>query len=506
MEETMKQARKPWLVAALLWAALPLWAAEPLRFRVTLAPELGTAPVSGRLLILMQKGTSAREFLEPQLFAPRQVWVTAIEVHDLAPGQPLEVAPTLAFPKPFAEAAPGDYQLMAVLDTLHTYPYSGLGAGDLRSELLTLRGFDPATAPPVEFTLRHKVPAEPFHETQSLKLVEFESPRLSRFWGRPIRMQAVVLLPPGYAASRARYPAVYVVPGFEADHLWAAANLAPQLAEAMAARKSPEMIYVLLNGECPLGHHEFADSVNNGPWGEALVKEFIPYLEAKFRMDGVARGRLLTGHSSGGWSTLWLQTHYPDFFGGTWSTSPDPPDFRSFTGVNLLAGENLYRKPDGTPRNLVRYHGRELMSLEEYVRLEEVEGSYGGQFGSFDAVFSPRGDDGRPLPMFDRATGAPDPAVVKAWEANYDIAAYLKKNWKRLGPRLRGKIHVWVGTEDNFHLEDSVLLLEQTLEQLGGAEARIDYLEGRDHFDLYLGGLQEKIARQMYAVARPVKK
>ena len=500
----MKQLRRLVLVMALL--ALPLWAAEPLRFRVTVAPKLAAGPVSGRLLILMQAGTMAREPLEPQLFAPYQVWITAIEVRGLEPGRTLEVAPTLAFPKPFAEARPGDYQLMAVLDTRHTYAYSGLGEGDLHSDLVTVRAFHPAGAAPVELTLRHKVPAEPFHESASMKLVEFESPRLSRFWGRPIAMKATVLLPPGYAASRARYPAVYVVHGFEVDHLWGAANLAPPLAAAMAARKIPEMIYVFLDGQCPLGHHEFADSVNDGPWGEALVKEFVPWLERRFRMDGVARGRLLTGHSSGGWSTLWLETHYPDFFGGTWSTSPDPPDFRNFTGVDLVAGENLYRKPDGTPRNLVRLHGEQIMSLEEYVRLEEVEGSYGGQFESFDAVFSPRGDDGRPQPMFDRATGAPDPAVVKAWEASYDIDAYLRKNWKRLQPRLRGKIHVWVGTEDNFHLEDSVVLLQQTLERLGGAEAKITYVEGRDHFDLYLGGLNEEIAREMYAAARLAKK
>ena len=502
----MKQARRLWLSVALL-LSLPLWAAEPLRFRVTLAPELGTSALSGRLLIFLQAGTGARKPLEPQMLEPGKVWVTAIELHDLVPGRPLEVTPTLAYPKPFAEAPAGDYQLMAVLDTRHTYAYSGLGAGDLRSDLVTVKGFTPATAAPVEFTLSVRVPGESVRETESLRLVEMESARLSKFWGRPIRVRAAVLLPPGYAKSpEKKYPTVYMVHGFEADHLWGATYMAPQLAAWMAQGKLGEMIWVFLDGSCPLGHHEFADSVNNGPWGEALTREFIPWLEQRFRMDGVARGRLLTGHSSGGWSTLWLQTHYPESFGGTWSTSPDPPDFRNFTGVDLPAGENLYRKPDGTARNLVRWHGRPIMTVEEYVRLEEVEGDHGGQFDSFDAVFSPRGDDGRPLPMFDRATGAPDPAVVKAWQENYDIDAYLKKNWKRLEPRLRGKLHVWVGSEDNFHLEDGVRLLQQTLEGLGGAEARITYLEDRDHFDLYRGGLLLELARQMYAAARPGKK
>jgi hypothetical protein len=500
----MKQLRR---LVLLLLLALPLWAAEPLRFRVTLAPELGTGTVSGRLLLFLQAGTSAHKPLEPDFLEPHKVWMEAIEVHDLAPGRPLEVAPTLAFPKPFAEAAPGDYQLMAVLDTRHTFAYSGLGEGDLRSEVVTVRDFNPASAAAVEFTLSVRVPGESVRESESLKLVEFESPRLSRFWGRPITMRAAVLLPPGYAgAAGKRYPTVYMVHGFEANHLWGATHLAPQLTAWMAQGRLGEMIWVFLDGSCPLGHHEFADSVNNGPWGEALTREFIPWLEQRFRMDGVARGRLLTGHSSGGWSTLWLQTHYPDFFGGAWSTSPDPPDFRSFTDVDLLAGDNLYRKADGTARNLVRYHGRQIMSIEEYVRLEEVEGDYGGQFQSFDAVFSPRGDDGRPMPMFDRATGNPYPDVVKAWEENYDIDAYLKKNWKTLRLRLRGKLHLWVGTEDNFHLEDGVRLLQQTLEELGGSEAQITFVPGRDHGDLYRGGLELEIGRQMYAAARPEKK
>src|SRR5205809_188241 len=74
-----------------------------------------------------------------------------------------------------------------------------------------------------------------------------------------------------------------------------------------------------------------------GPWGEALTEELIPYLEQRYRMDAKPSGRLLNGHSSGGWAVLWLQVAYPHFFGGTWPTSPDPSDFHSFTGPNLLA-------------------------------------------------------------------------------------------------------------------------------------------------------------------------
>jgi hypothetical protein len=493
------------IVLVLLLAANAL-AQNAVRFQITLAPGLSEKPVSGRLIVFMTPGSKAGGVLEPNLMEPTKVWEEAVEVHDLAPGKPLEVAPTLVFPKSFAEAPAGDYQFMALLDVNHNYAYrERTDGGDLRSEVVMERGFDPAKAGPIALTLSVRVPLEEFKDTETEKLISMQSPALSGFWGRPMYVSAVVLLPPSYAKETARrYPTVYVIHGYGANHMDMGLHAAPVVAKKMASGKVPEMIHVFLNGECPLGHHEFADSVNNGPWGQALTREFIPYLERKFRMDGKPQGRLLTGHSSGGWSSLWLEINYPRVFGGTWSTSPDPEDFRNFTDIDLLRGDNFYYTAEGKERNLVRFHGKQIMSMKEYVQLERVLGDYGGQMQSFEAVFSPRGEDGRPMELFDRETGALDPFVAKKWEERYDIDQYLRRNWKRLGPELRGKIHLWVGTADNFHLEDSARLLEQTLKELN-ADAKVTYIEGRDHFDLYQGGLVEKIAREMGEVARPKK-
>jgi hypothetical protein len=141
------------------------------------------------------------------------------------------------------------------------------------------------------------------------------------------------------------------------------------------------------------------------------------------------------------------------------------------------------------------------MTLQDYAQLERVEGYFGGQMASFEAVFSPRGADGQPAPLFDRDTGRIDPAVQKYWE-RYDINRLLRQNWATLGPKLRGKLHIIVGTADTFHLEEAVYLLRDTLKSLG-SDAKIEFIEGRDHFDLYQGGLGERIAQKMYAVARP---
>lgn len=492
------------ILAFALTSASTATAAERIRFKVGINPALGAEPVSGRLLIFMTAQPKALEMIEPDFLNPRSVWVTGVEVRNLEPGKPVEVDPdALSFPAPFSTAPAGDYQLMALLDLDHSYTYDGAGPGDLYSAVSKLSNLNPAASAPIDLTLTNRLPEQTISDTDSVKLIKFESPALTKFWGRPIIMQAGVVLPPSYGkTARERYPTVFNVHGYEGSHL-SAWREGPELVRQMAEGKLPEMIYVFLNAKFPLGHHVFADSANNGPWGQALTTEFIPYLEKLFRMDAKPSGRLLTGHSSGGWSTLWLQVNYPDVFGGTWSTSPDPEDFRSFTGPDLtrMPPQNFYRGADGKPYNLVRFQGREIMTLEEYAHLERVEGYFGGQMASFEAVFSPRGADGQPMPLFDRDTGRIDPFVQKAWE-RYDISRLLRRNWVTLGPRLRGKLHIIVGTADTFHLNESARLLDETLKALG-SDARVEFIEGRDHFDLYEGGLAERIAREMYAVARP---
>jgi hypothetical protein len=192
------------------------------------------------------------------------------------------------------------------------------------------------------------------------------------------------------------------------------------LNKLMEGKRIPEMIRVLLLQATLTGTNEFADSVNNGPWGTALTSELIPFLEHKYRMDGKPSGRLLTGHSSGGWAALWIQVTHPGFFGGTWPTAPDPSDFRSFANIDLTKRPlpNFYRRKDGSPSMLVRMDGKDQQSVQDLARQERVLGNYGGQLASFEWVFSPRGKDGRPMPLFDRDTGKIDSEVAAYWEAH----------------------------------------------------------------------------------------
>jgi hypothetical protein len=475
-------------------------------FRVSVAPSLSGAPLTGRLIILMSTQLGAGGKLIPSFGSDAHtVWVAAKEVHDLTPQKPVDLDPDeLAYPDKFSSAPEGNYQIQAVLDVNHDFAYYyDASDGDLLSAIVQ-QNFNPGRDEAISLTLAEHKTEPALKEPPNTEFFDFVSPALSEFWGRPIHLRGAVVLPPGYRTARGPYPTVYVTHGFGGNMASLVQRSAMNINKQMEDKKIPPMIWVLMVEALPTGTHEFADSVNNGPWGKSLTTELIPHLEKQYRMDARPSGRFLTGHSSGGWAALWIQVSHPGFFGGTWPTSPDPSDFRSFTRIDITKPPlpNFYRSEDGSPWMLIRMGGKDVQSVEDLARQEHVLGDYGGQLASFEWVFSPRGKDGRPMPLFDRDSGDIDPQVAAYWEKHYDIAGLLRTNWKKIGPLVNGKIHLTVGTADTFHLEEPARLLEQTIKDLGG-KASFTYLEGRSHFDLYQDGLSERIAKEMYAVARP---
>jgi hypothetical protein len=255
------------------------------------------------------------------------------------------------------------------------------------------------------------------------------------------------------------------------------------------------MLYVVLDPSCRHGHHVFADSDNNGPVGQALIAELIPHIEKTYRGVGSPGARFLTGHSSGGWSSLWLQVTYPDFFGGTWSTAPDPVDFRDFQRINLYrADDNMFTDAEGKPRPIARRAGKPVLFYRPFSDMEVVMG-HGGQLAAFEAVFSSRGPDGSPRRLWDRATGKLDVEVAKSWE-KYDIRLILERNWKTLGPKLAGKIHIHMGADDTFYLEGATVLLKEALGKLG-SDAVVEVVAGKDHGTIVDKVLRERMQKEM---------
>jgi hypothetical protein len=317
-----------------------------------------------------------------------------------------------------------------------------------------------------------------------VQVVHLQSALLSRFYGRDIFVDAGVIVPP--EQTQGDMAACYQIADF--DGSWLRVYTEGAAVAASMRQQYPRMLYVYLDGGAQ-GHHAFADSVNDGPWGEALVNEIIPAIESRYLAGRAPRCRYVTGNGSGGWSALWLQIAYPHLFNGAWATAPDAVDFRAFHGTDIYTAHALL----GGESRLARYPN-------------------GPQLTDYESQFSPRGDDGRPMPLCDPRSGAIDPAIAQAWR-RFDIGAILNERWGTLGPKLAGRIHVWCSAHDARGRDAAVRLLKQDLERLG-AQADVLLVEDRDdenlgdpHPELWPQGMRKLIHCEMAAttaaLARP---
>lgn len=441
-------------------------------FEVRFDRKLRDRPFTGRVLIFL----SAERSGEPRLthnWLSREP-ILSQDVSNWEPGKPLRLSHLQGYPYELAEIPSGKYAVQAVMHTNIDQPHSGKAAGNLYSRSKTL-DFDAKTSGVIRLKIgRKEKEGRPDVDTENAKSVRIRSECLSKFHGRDVFLRCMVSLPTAYLENPTkRFPALYVIPGFGGDD-----RMAMMYSSFLGSSKTP-FVRIGLDAMCPLGHHVFADSDNNGPYGRALVEELIPHLEKAFRLIAEPTARFLTGHSSGGWSSLWLQITQPDYFGGTWSTSPDSVDFHNFSGLDLYNRRtNFFTQSSGTPWPIMRQGNSIKLLLKDFAGMEDVLGP-GGQMQSFEAVFGPRGEDGVPVPLWDRRTGKIDPETVKAWR-RYDITDKVRREWKTLGPKVAGKITVITGDADNFYLNGATELLKRALAELG-SDARVIIEPERDH-------------------------
>jgi S-formylglutathione hydrolase FrmB len=476
---------------ALLFLAVPARAAEPLAFQLTFDKAACAEPFTGRVYVTFRPNNPASPPTGLNWFRPEPG--LALDVKDWKPGTPITLgAKALAFPAPLADLKPGKYHVCAVMDR----DLGGIdflsSPGNVHSKTVQLE-LDPAKGGTVELKLDQVAKGREFKETDTVKLFEIESQLLTKFHGKPMALRAGVVLPPSFGKEPERkYPVVYEVTGFGGNH-FAAINSAARKAWDL---NGTEALWVVLDANCRLGHHVFADSANNGPVGTALVTELIPALEKQFRGNGK---RATCGHSSGGWSSLWLQVTYADTFAGCWSTAPDPVDFRDFQTIDIYAkGANAFKDASGK-RPLARQNGKPALFFQPFSDMERYM-ARGGQLGSFEAVFSPRGTDGKPKQLWNRDTGAIDAEVAQAWE-RYDIRLVLSRNWKTLGPKLAGKVHVFMGDEDTFYLDGPCRLLKKELAALK-SDAVVEMFPNRHHGNLVDAALRKRMNEEMAAALK----
>jgi S-formylglutathione hydrolase FrmB len=345
--------------------------------------------------------------------------------------------------------------------------------------------------------------APPALASQSLPKISYTSRLLSEFWGRPTQINAKVFVPARCRRAGAKCAVLYHLPGY-GGYGNARADLGDFLSLSASVPRLA-MAHVLLDPNVNGGYSYFTDSPNNGPWETALVEEFIPYVEALLGVGGSPGSRFLAGYSSGGWTAVWLQVSNPDFFRGVWAISPDPLDFRHFYEVDVTPGstQNFYFRHDGTPHLLMRDGS---VTMKFFMQHDDVNSAKGGLISSYEFAWSPRGPDGLPLRLFARADGTLNEATLEAWQA-FDVHAILEAGGTPLEDALKGKLHIYCGTDDDFFYDEPTGAICRFL-QRNHYVAVCQLVPGRTHgsimapSNVYPSGLESLILTQVSRIFR----
>lgn len=484
-------------------------------FLLTVPRAVHPRAITGRVYVILSR-TQKPSLLDEVGSWEQETPFFGLDVSALQPGQAATIdAGTLGYPvRTLKDIPAGDYyvqMLVNVYTQFHRADGKAIWAhmdqwegqqfnqspGNLYSDIKKVH-LDPAAGYSIRLEAAHVIPpVELPPDTLWVKHVKMQSKLLSQFWGAPIYIGATVLLPKDYDQHpNTRYPVIY-----EQDHF----NLRPPLFMQMEPPASgsknaefryqaflawsgndfPRMIAVTFQHPTPYFDDSYAvNSVNNGPYGDAIMQKLIPYLEQHFRIIGEPWARVLMGGSTGGWESLALELYHPDFFGGTFTGFPDPIDFRHYQLVNIYQDANAFDAPGSSwqqhERPLMRTTEGQVVETERQMsQLEDVLGSHGRscqQLEAWEAVYGPAGADGYPVPVWDKRTGAIDPKVAEYMrDHGYDLRAYAEKNWNRLGPQLTDKVFIWVGDMDNFYLNLAVYDMEDFLKKHPETQAHFQY-------------------------------
>jgi hypothetical protein len=361
----------------------------------------------------------------------------------------------------------------------------------------------------LSFNLSKKLPPETLPaEQEHLKFVKMPSELLTEFWQHDMYLRAGVILPKDYYSQPNKvFPVVFSIGGYHGRYDRAERTFNNKDFQTYwFGDDAPNMVLVFLDGEAPLGDSYQIDSANNGPYGEATWTELLPYLTKQFRLVDSGETRFTTGCSTGGWVSLALQLFYPDMFNGAWSFSADGVDFRYFQLVDIYKDENAFINEHGVERPSFRAKdGEVIFSIQREIMMENTMGrndsfAYsGGQWGGWNAVYGPRLDSGQPSVLWDPITGEIDKEVAQAW-SRYDLRKYTEDNWASLGPKVAGKLHIWMGDMDNFYLNNAMKLYEEMLSNQTQpiSDAKFTWVDGAGHCDYRAIPMLQETLSQMH--------
>ncbi len=506
-----------------------------LRFGISFPEDLSAEALDGRVLLMISNDPSREPRFQISNGLDTQL-IFGIDVEGWKPGETAVIdGDVFGYPlTSIGDIPPGSYQVQALVNRYETFnlvdgrvlklpPDKGEGQkwnfkpGNFYSTPLEVQ-IDPSKNTMISLSMDQEIPPIPEPEdTKYIKHIKIESKLLSEFWGRPTTLGAHVLLPEGFDEHpEARYPLVVFHGHFPSDFRgFREEPPDPDLEPDYSARfdihgynrvvqehahdfykywiapDTPRMLIIEIQHPTPYFDDSYAvNSANMGPYGDAINQELIPAIEEQFRGIGEGWARFLYGGSTGGWEALAVQMFYPDMYNGCFAACPDVVDFRAFPHTNIYEDTNAYYyespwKQTLKPRSRSTL-GEISCTLQDVQYKEAVLGSKGRSGGQRDVwltLFGPAGEDGYPRHLWDKMTGEIDPEVAEYWRENFDLRYILERDWKTLGPKLKGKIHIYCGDMDNSYLNNAVYLMEDFLESTTDPyyDGEVDYGDGFGH-------------------------
>ncbi len=502
---------------------------------VSFSDTTSTEALDGRLLLMLSTNDAKEPRFQINAGKDPQL-IFGMDVTGMQPGEKITFDTSVfGFPyKSLEDIPPGEYQVQALLHVYETFNLStghtvqlpmdnGEGQqwnrspGNVYSTPFKMT-IDKNGIQNTNIVMDKVIPPLPEPEdTEWIKHIKIRSEKLSEFWGRDMYLGAHVLLPKGFEEHpEANYPLMIFHGHFPDDFGgFRTSPPDPNLEPDYSARFDvkgyniiqqqeaydfytrwndpdfPRFLIIEIQHPTPYYDDSYAvNSASQGPYGDAITYELIPYIEKEFRGIGEGWSRFLYGGSTGGWEALAVQVKYPQEYNGCFAACPDPIDFRAYCLTNIYEDENAYFYPSEHKQLEVPAHrdylGHIQTTVREYNHLELVLGTKsrsGQQWDIWEATYSPQAEDGYPQRLWDKMTGTINPEVAEYWKENYDLRHILERDWAKLGASLRGKIHIYCGDMDNYYLNNAVYLMEDFLESTTDPyyDGEVDYGDRAEH-------------------------
>jgi hypothetical protein len=307
----MSLAARPLSAQATTSAAPP----TRLRFAISFPRSRSTRPLDGRILLVISDNNRREPRFENNVYQADTQLAFGVDVDGLKPGENAIIdGTTFGYPLASIDQIPaGDYWVQAVLNRYDTFHRSdgrtvklhmdrgegqhwNTSPGNLYNAPVKLH-IDPRTKETLRLSLDQEIPPIPQPaDTKYVKYVRIQSEALTKFWGRPMYIGAIVLLPEGFDEHPdARYPVMinhghfmselrsfHETPapaGRRAGATETAADPAYEFYKQWTGAGFPRMLMVVIQHANPFYDDSYAvNSANVGPYGDSINHELLPYI------------------------------------------------------------------------------------------------------------------------------------------------------------------------------------------------------------------------------------